>query len=470
MSFPSGHGRSGFGGAVVAPIVQGVSLVESSTAWKISPGSAPANWHNQGFDDSSYGPATHKTAGGWYDGTSSRWIWKATPTSNSDLALRTKFTLAAIPSAATLQWAMDNGGEIYLNGVLIVDAPGGRYSNSPSSNYSTVHGVSVDPANFDVGENVLSVAAYNGGIPAGAYLVLSLEGAEDLLTGISPNASRDDHRHDHTDLLNRGASEAHTAVAVSIEDEASNFTSTEVEGALAELAARAWKQPVRAATTAAGTLATSFENADTIDGVVLATGDRILIKDQAAGAANGIYVVAASGAPTRTADFDASSAVLGAAVFVTEGTANADKVFFCTTNAPITLGTTALVFAAISGGGGFAQLAVVIGNGVNVLTTGVKGYISVPFACEIVRARVLADVSGSVVIDVWKDTYANYPPVNADSITASAPPTLASAIKSENTTLTGWTTSLAEGDVIGFNVDSATTVKQVTLELRVQKT
>jgi hypothetical protein len=71
------------------------------------------------------------------------------------------------------------------------------------------------------------------------------------------------------------------------------------------------------------------------------------------------------------------------------------------------------------------------------------------------------------VIDVWKDTYANAPPVNADSITASAPPTLSSAQKSQDTTLTGWTKTVAVGDVFGFNVDSATTITRVTLILSV---
>jgi hypothetical protein len=110
-----------------------------------------------------------------------------------------------------------------------------------------------------------------------------------------------------------------------------------------------FKGSVRAATTTAGTLASSFENGDTIDGVVLATGDRILIKDQAAAAENGIYVVAASGAPARSSDADASAEVTaGLAVVVEDGTVNADKVFFLTTNAPIVLGTTALTFAALN--------------------------------------------------------------------------------------------------------------------------
>lgn len=82
------------------------------------------------------------------------------------------------------------------------------------------------------------------------------------------------------------------------------------------------KQAVRAATTVAGTLASSFANGSVIDTVTLATGDRILIKNQAAPAENGIYVVAASGAPTRATDFDSTSPVdeiNGAWVAIQEG-------------------------------------------------------------------------------------------------------------------------------------------------------
>jgi hypothetical protein len=112
-----------------------------------------------------------------------------------------------------------------------------------------------------------------------------------------------------------------------------------------------WKQAVRAATTAALTLASDFENGDTVDGVVLATGDRILIKNQAAQTENGIYIVAASGAPTRATDADSGAELVGAAVFVSEGTANADTAWTCTTNATITLGATNIVFAQFGAGG-----------------------------------------------------------------------------------------------------------------------
>lgn len=126
----------------------------------------------------------------------------------------------------------------------------------------------------------------------------------------------------------------------------------------------------------------------------------------------------------------------------------------------------------VTGGGLSASpsnIQFIIDGGGATITTGVKGYIEVPYGCTVAGVRLLADQSGSIVIDIWKDTYANYPPVDADSITAAAPPTITTATKSQDTTLTGWTTSLAEGDVLGFNVDSITTCQRVTLVLDVTR-
>jgi len=111
---------------------------------------------------------------------------------------------------------------------------------------------------------------------------------------------------------------------------------------------------------------------------------------------------------------------------------------------------------------------VIDGGGV-AITTGIKGdLIDLP-ACVIVGWTIVADQTGSIVIDVWKDTYANFPPVDADSIAASALPTLSSATKNQNSTLTGWTTTINSGDTLRFNVDSASTVTRVTVCLRVRK-
>lgn len=109
------------------------------------------------------------------------------------------------------------------------------------------------------------------------------------------------------------------------------------------------KDSVRVATTADGVLASAFANGQTVDGVVLATGNRILIKNQSTGAENGIYTVNASGAPTRALDADSGTYILGASVWVEEGTTQADTGWVLTTNGPITLGTTSLSFTQNSG-------------------------------------------------------------------------------------------------------------------------
>lgn len=107
------------------------------------------------------------------------------------------------------------------------------------------------------------------------------------------------------------------------------------------------KESVKAATTANITLS----NTQTVDGVALAVGDRVLVKDQTTGSQNGIYVVA-SGAWTRSTDANTSAEVNpGMFVFVEQGTVNADSGWVLTTDATITLDTTALVFAQFSGAG-----------------------------------------------------------------------------------------------------------------------
>lgn len=104
------------------------------------------------------------------------------------------------------------------------------------------------------------------------------------------------------------------------------------------------------------------------------------------------------------------------------------------------------------------------------LSTGIAGDLTVDFNCTIQQVTMLADQSGSVVVDIWKDTYGNYPPTVADTITASAKPTISTATKSQDSTLTGWTTSITAGDTLRFNIDSVSTVTRVVLALKVLKT
>ena len=114
-------------------------------------------------------------------------------------------------------------------------------------------------------------------------------------------------------------------------------------------------------------------------------------------------------------------------------------------------------------------LTFVIDGGGEAITTGEKGHLEVPFACTIQQVTMLADQSGSIVVDIWKDTYANFPPTDADTITASAPPTISSAQKSQDAILTGWTKAISAGNILAFNVDSCTTITRVTISLKVNK-
>lgn len=110
-----------------------------------------------------------------------------------------------------------------------------------------------------------------------------------------------------------------------------------------------WKEPVVVATTVAGTLATSFAAGQVVNGVTLALNDRILIKDQASGVENGIYIVTA-GAPTRSSDFAAGTFQAGSAVIAEEGTINPDTAYVCTNDeGSDEVGVDALIFAAFGG-------------------------------------------------------------------------------------------------------------------------
>lgn len=125
-----------------------------------------------------------------------------------------------------------------------------------------------------------------------------------------------------------------------------------------------WKQSVKAATTANGTLSTAYTNGAVIDGVTLATGDRILIKNQTTASENGIYVVNATGAPTRASDADASADMTaGVTVFISQGTVNGNSSWSLTTDDTITLGTTPLVFAQVAGGSLYTAGAGLVLNG-----------------------------------------------------------------------------------------------------------
>lgn len=152
---------------------------------------------------------------------------------------------------------------------------------------------------------------------------------------------------------------------------------------------------VKAATTGNITLATDVENGDTLDGVTLATGDRILVKDQTTKSQNGIYVVAASGAPTRATDFDTAAEIdSGDFVFVDSGTVYGNTGWV-QINTPAIIGTDAIEFVQFSGAGTYTASGGVKLTGVNFTlhSTAADTFISNPTSANL--ASLVSDETGS---------------------------------------------------------------------------
>jgi hypothetical protein len=116
-----------------------------------------------------------------------------------------------------------------------------------------------------------------------------------------------------------------------------------------------------------------------------------------------------------------------------------------------------------------AAITFIIDGAGAIYSNGIKGYIQIPFDCQIFSVTMLADRVGSTVVDIWKSTYDNYPPTSANSICASARPTIVGAIKSSDFTLTGWDRIITDGDVLAFNVNSVTNITRLTITIDVDR-
>ena len=122
------------------------------------------------------------------------------------------------------------------------------------------------------------------------------------------------------------------------------------------------------------------------------------------------------------------------------------------------------VLSAISSG-----LEYTISNLGSALLTGVQPYITMPYAASITGATLVCSPSGSLTLDIWRCSYAQFDggsthPVSGDSITGGNPLTISSGTKATST-LSGWNKSLNQGDIIAFNISSASGVTQATVTL-----
>jgi len=103
----------------------------------------------------------------------------------------------------------------------------------------------------------------------------------------------------------------------------------------------------KAATTANIDLTADLQNADTLDGITLATNDKVLVKNQTDATENGIYDVVASGTATRNTDYNTVAKLAGQLVIVQEGSTNADTIYLCTTDSSGSIGSTNITFSQV---------------------------------------------------------------------------------------------------------------------------
>jgi hypothetical protein len=112
-----------------------------------------------------------------------------------------------------------------------------------------------------------------------------------------------------------------------------------------------------------------------------------------------------------------------------------------------------------------------VNNGTNVVTLGQKGYVKMPYPGTITDWSIMANQTGNVVIDLWKTTFAAFPPTVSNSILNGNYLTLSNQQSKLDPILTGWTsTSFLAGDVFTFNILSADTITNLNLTINVLKT
>ena len=335
------------------------------------------------------------------------------------------------------------------------DCSGGSYPASPSKGYYYVCSVAgtISGTAYAVGDWLI----YNGsawerleGNPAPVTSVCGKTGAVTLgPSDVGADAS--------------GAAAAVTAASIGAEP----IPATAISGNLASF--NGSKQVVDSAIAAANVV-TEASAAAAAGNVVTSAGATKVVQDSGVALAN---------IPTMASAAAASGNVITSAgankTQQDSGTALSNLVL--TGDTRMTNARTPTAHQSTHETGGSDVLAlpdaiefVIDGSG-TAIATGMKGYLQVDFPCTIQSVTLLCDQTGSVEVDIWACSYANFAPpthpATGDTITASDKPTISSGVKYTDSTLTGWTTSIAAGTILGFDVVSCTTCTRVTVVLKV---
>jgi hypothetical protein len=249
-----------------------------------------------------------------------------------------------------------------LGGIINCDATGGNVTLTLPSAATAANGGQITARKVDASANTCSFATVSDQTINGASsytLSFQRDGATLVSDGsnwiVSGKAFSEIHSGEIADgtiaFVDIAASAYSTSTTLS-ENSDTLFPTQRAVKSYVDTAVTSgvkWKEPVVAATTANINLSSDLENNDTIDGVTLATGQRVLVKNQSTASQNGIYIVAASGAASRATDSDEAAELNGATVFVSGGSTNANRQYTQTATVA-TVGSDAVTWTLIAAG------------------------------------------------------------------------------------------------------------------------
>lgn len=205
-----------------------------------------------------------------------------------------------------------------------------------------------------------------------------------------------------------------------------------------------WKESVRVATTADITLS----GTQTIDGVSVIADDRVLVKNQSTSSENGIYLCK-SGSWVRADDMDAGDEFSGAAVFIQEGTANADTGYVCTNNGDVTVGTTAIAFTQFTGAGQLTG-----GNGIDITGSEISVELDASSGLAVSASGLKIDAAG-VTNDMLAGSIANAKLANSTISGVALGSNLNSLSAGNGISMTSYNGSAAVSDIT-INIEDGT--------------
>ena len=136
-----------------------------------------------------------------------------------------------------------------------------------------------------------------------------------------------------------------------------------------------------------------------------------------------------------------------------------------TGNSTFTNGLSASTISATTFTGVKRSIGLLLDGMGSTISVATQYDVIVPYNMIIQSWNMISDLSGNTTIDIWKNTFANYPPTSANTITASAKPNISASTKNQSSTLTGWNTTVSAGDIIRFIVDSCTGMTKINLIL-----